>query len=194
MDGQWTDSFTIKATSHAKHSGSGSSTADKLKAKAHSVVEDFKHSSNPTTPLKVPPQDTQDPYESQKAWASVKAAIEKGDMDLVHVEKSKIENAQRELRKKEKDEGRVWERRFFEKHDKSEIFESLAGGYCPTGIEAEKTGGVWRFDETKKVENKKVQEGDEKAKEQAKEVEEKRGVGAVVDKPPPSMAPQESVD
>ena len=195
VDGQWTDSFTIKATSHSKHHSGGSSATDKLKAKhSSSTIDEFKHSSNAKSSLHVPPIETQDPYESHRAWAPVKAAIEKGDMDTVHVEKSKIENAQRELRKKEKGEGKVWERRFFIQQDKCDIFESLAGGYCPQGIEAEKTGGVWRFDESKKVENKKVQDGDEEAKAHAKEVEEKRGVGAAADQAPPSLAPQQSVD
>ena len=66
-------------------------------------------------------------------------------MDTVSIEKSKIENAQRELRRKEQSEGREWERRFFTRVPTPDpIFEALAK---PIGerIESEKTGGVWRF-------------------------------------------------
>lgn len=71
-------------------------------------------------------------------------------MDTVHIEKSKIENSQRELRKKEQAEGREWQRRYFTRGQAPEkLFEELAR---PIGerIEADKTGGVWRFDEGKK--------------------------------------------
>ena len=93
-------------------------------------------------------------------------------MDIVHVEKSKIENAQRELRRKEQTEGREWQRRFFKKLPSDPVFDKLArhcGGAMT--IEAEKTGGVWRFDEGMKA-----------------------GLmdGGVVEKGPPSAAPQES--
>lgn len=71
-------------------------------------------------------------------------------MDTVGAEKSKIENSQRELRRKEQSEGREWERRFFKRVQGCSIFEALAG---PIGekIESDKTGGVWRFDEKKVV-------------------------------------------
>ena len=94
-------------------------------------------------------------------------------MDIVHVEKSKIENAQRELRRKEQAESREWQRRFFKKlpGNTDEVFEKLAKP-CGERIEAEKTNGVWRFDESKKS--------------------EREDMGVVVDQAPPSSAPQES--
>ena len=72
-------------------------------------------------------------------------------MDTVHIEKSKIENTQRELRRKEQAEGREWQRRFFKRSSSPDtIFEKLVRPIPGERIEAEKTGGVWRFDESKK--------------------------------------------
>ncbi|KAL9629134.1 MAG: hypothetical protein Q9164_007008 [Protoblastenia rupestris] len=161
IEGQWTDSFTIKA-------GGGSG----LKKHSGDPIDSYNAKTAKTTPLIVPPLDQQDPYESNRAWQSVAAGIQKGDMDIVHIEKSKIENAQRELRRKEQAEGREWQRRFFKKlpGNTDDMFEKLARP-CGERIEAEKTGGVWRFDESKKT--------------------HQAGQGAVVDQPPPSAAPQQ---
>lgn len=94
--------------------------------------------------------DQQDPWEANKAWDKVITAITKGDMDTTNAEKSKIENAQRELRKKEQAENREWERKFFVRRDKSEEWWDKLAQACPgERIESEKTGGVWRFDPEK---------------------------------------------
>lgn len=136
VEGQWTDGFVIKE-------GGG-------KKLGHSTeIDSFSHKNAPKTNLIVPPLESQDLYEAKKAWSLVAQAISKGDMDTTSIEKSKIENAQRELRKKEQAEGREWERAFFRRlPGPDKVFETLAK---PIGekIEAEKTGGVWRFDETK---------------------------------------------
>ena len=98
-------------------------------------------------------------------------------MDQVHVEKSKIENEQREMRKKEQAEGREWQRRFFKRSDKPEpLWEKLAK---PIGekVEADKTGGVWRFDESKKA--------DPVAKINASEGQEAPAEGAAVQQQAP---------
>src|SRR5690606_15926285 len=101
-----------------------------------------------TTPLTIAPLEEQDPLESRRAWAKVQAAILKGDMDTTGIEKSKIENEQREMRKKEKEEGREWERRYFTKVEENPIFTKLAD---KIGMQAEpdKTGGIWVYDEEK---------------------------------------------
>ena len=132
IDGQWTDTFTIR---------------DGTK-KAGGEIETYNAKTSKTTPLIVAPLDQQDAYESNRAWQHVAAAISKGDMDTVGIEKGKIENAQRELRRKEQNEGREWERRFFNRMPGCRIFETLSK---PVGerIEIEKTGGVWRFDSAK---------------------------------------------
>ena len=138
-EGQWTDKFVIKAGDgkHAKE-------IDRYSGKAMK-----------TTPLIVAPLEQQDPYESRKAWRNVAKSIEKGDMDATSHFKSRIENAQRELRRKEQQEKREWERTFFRNVDPKEepMFEKLvhmisgSGGWA--GAEPDKTGGVWRFDSNK---------------------------------------------
>jgi hypothetical protein len=128
-EGQWTDTFTIR-------DGSKKSAA---------AVDSYNAKANPTTQLIVAPLDQQGPYESHRAWQHVAAAIRRTDMDTVHIEKSKIENAQRELRKKEQAEGREWQRRFFQRlPGPCPIFEQLAR-VIGERIESDKTGGVWRF-------------------------------------------------
>lgn len=137
-DGQWSNSFKIRD------------------ARSKKDVETFTVTSMKTTPLTVAPFEKQDVYESRRAWRDVAVAIEKGDMDATSVAKTKIEVAQRELRKKEKDQGQEWERRFFkrvnEKDDRTfmrlaTMLELTQGNGA--GIESDRTGGVWRFDEAR---------------------------------------------
>lgn len=129
VDGQWTGEFTIK---------------DSKK----SVVDTWKAKDHPTTPLKISPVEDQDELESRRAWAKVAAAIQKGDMNIVSGEKGAIENSQRHLRKQESEQGREWDRVFFSRLERSEVFEKLAGKMGES-LEPEKTNGLWRFDETK---------------------------------------------
>ncbi|KAM5479192.1 Oxysterol-binding protein 4 [Microsporum canis] len=105
----------------------------------------------------------EDIYESRRAWKDVAAAVEKGDMDALSMAKSKIENAQRELRKIEAEEKREWDRRFFKRIDldgsddeESNTFKKLlkmaglgadSSSSSPSSfIDSDKTGGIWRFD------------------------------------------------
>jgi hypothetical protein len=92
--------------------------------------------------------EEQDEMESRRAWQRVAAAIGKGDMDVTSAEKTRIENEQREMRKKEKEEGREWERRFFSRMEKDGVFEAL-GKKIGESLDAEKTGGVWTWDAEK---------------------------------------------
>ena len=132
VEGQWNTGFVIKDGSK-KHGAE---------------VEAFDHKTRKITSLTLAPLEEQDPLESNKAWQKVKEAILKSDMDTVGLEKSKIENAQREMRKKEQAEGREWQRRFFTKQESDPLFEKLAK---PIGerIENDKTNGIWRFDSQK---------------------------------------------
>lgn len=61
--------------------------------------------------------DEQHELESQRAWKEVADAIRANRTDLIRVHKSSIENAQRELRKKEEAEGTQWEHRWFVKSE-----------------------------------------------------------------------------
>jgi len=138
VEGQWTDSFTIK-------SGGGGHL------KKVEPIDSYNAKTAKITPLQVAPLEQQDPYESNRAWEKVAAGIIKGDMDTVHIEKSKIENTQRELRKKEQAEGREYKRRFFKRlQGQDEVFGNLVKYIPGEKIEAEKTGGVWRFEQGKK--------------------------------------------
>lgn len=71
--------------------------------------------------LTVKPLEAQHALESRKAWAKVADAIRAGDYDLIHKEKSLIENAQREQRKLEKEGGVLWEPRWFNQVDLREL-------------------------------------------------------------------------
>ncbi|KAL4978216.1 hypothetical protein BDW66DRAFT_130541 [Aspergillus desertorum] len=129
VDGQWSNTFTIKD------------------ARTKKDVETVSVQDLQTTPLTLAPIEEQDLYESRRAWSDVAANIETGNMDAVSAAKGKIENAQRELRKVEKAEGREWERRFFERVDDNQDpeFLELARKAGLTSLESDKTGGVWRF-------------------------------------------------
>lgn len=135
VDGQWSDTFTIK------------------NARTKEVVDCWVVKDNETTPLTLAPLEKQDLYESRRAWAEVADNIKKGDMDAVSGYKSRIENAQRELRRVEKEQGREWERRFFNRIDEKDddpLFQQVASSIDLAGcLEADKTGGIWRFDTTR---------------------------------------------
>ncbi|KAI0594963.1 hypothetical protein F4775DRAFT_595724 [Biscogniauxia sp. FL1348] len=136
--GQWTKAFEIH-TGPAKHNSS------------KTLLETWDPSTVSTSELIVAPLEKQHPLESRRAWANVAAGIAKGDMDLVGKEKTKIEQAQRAMRKAEQAEGRVWERRYFTaRTDEDPDLATLADyvGLNPNG-DADKTGGLWRFDAAK---------------------------------------------
>lgn len=80
-------------------------------------------------PLKVKPISEQHPLESRKAWSDVAKAIELGDMRLISKTKSKLENAQREMRKLEFKNGTKWKTRWFKEidFDKMNLVEDLSG-------------------------------------------------------------------
>jgi mannose/cellobiose epimerase-like protein (N-acyl-D-glucosamine 2-epimerase family) len=94
-------------------------------------------------------------------------SIEKGDMDATSHYKSRIENGQRTLRRKEADEKREWRRVFFStvdpKDTSEQTFQQLVkmimaphlGTSAWEGVAPDKTAGVWRFDDTKAAQAKK---------------------------------------
>lgn len=135
--GQWTKDFQINSGS-AKHAGKDT------------FIEIYDPAKAPTTKLTVAPIQQQHPLESRRAWSRVAAAIAKGDLDAVGVEKGKIETAQREMRLKEKAEGRAWQRQYFSVNTGDEVLARLGSVVgVPAHGDAEKTGGVWRFDPVK---------------------------------------------
>ncbi|RFU33089.1 Fructose-bisphosphate aldolase, partial [Scytalidium lignicola] len=130
--GQWSKSFDIREGSH----------------KSGPLIETFDANAAAVTPLQIAPIEKQDQLESRRAWAKVAAGIAAGDMEVVGNEKTLIEVAQRELRAKEKAEGRVWERRYFSVVEGDSIVDQLAPK-IGLNVEADKTGGIWRYDEKK---------------------------------------------
>jgi len=155
VTGQWTKSFDIHL---GPPKGNKSST----------LVESYDAATVPAAQLTVAPVEAQHPLESRRAWARVAAAIAKGDLDAVSTEKGKIENAQREMRAKEKTEGRMWQRRYFTvRSDPDPVLGDLAThvGLSDHG-DSDKTGGLWRFDPSKanKARSQGLPSGDEAAK------------------------------
>ncbi|KAL5339150.1 hypothetical protein BJX70DRAFT_172333 [Aspergillus crustosus] len=138
VEGQWSDTFTIKDTRTKKD------------------VETVTVRTLTTTPLSLAPIEQQDIYESRRAWRDVATNIDSGNMDAVSIAKGKIENAQRDLRKAEKAEDREWERRFFDRvsEDYDPVFSKLAQKAGLTSLEGDKTGGVWRFNKDKAADAK----------------------------------------
>ncbi|EME41754.1 hypothetical protein DOTSEDRAFT_73974 [Dothistroma septosporum NZE10] len=128
--GSWTDSFTIE-DSHGK------------------VVENYDAKKEPRTELQVANLKDQDPLETRRAWKKVADAIAKSDMNLVSVEKTKIEEHQRALRKNEKEAGKDWNRTFFSQAKSLPIFEKLIKEVPSGSLEQEQTGGIWVFDQEK---------------------------------------------
>ncbi|ESZ96835.1 hypothetical protein SBOR_2756 [Sclerotinia borealis F-4128] len=101
--------------------------------------------------LTVRPIDQQRDYESRRAWRGVTKAMEDGDIGGIGREKARIENAQREMRRLEKVEGRVWERRFFVEVEggsgRDEVKEGLVRGLDAEaeGVGLQSGGGSWKW-------------------------------------------------
>lgn len=140
VEGQWSGEFTIKKTA------------------TQEVIEKFSTSSIPKTPFTIAPIEKQHPLESRRAWQHVVDGIEKGDIFTVGHEKAKIENEQREMRKREKAEGREFQRKYFSKMKEDPVAERLAEGIKgSTSMKGDMDGhhGIWMFDEQK---YKKIQQ------------------------------------
>ncbi|KAG5354943.1 Oxysterol-binding protein-like protein 4 [Yarrowia sp. B02] len=100
--------------------------------------------------LSVKPIDAQDALETQKAWAPVREAIIEGDYDKIHTEKSKIEQAQRDLRAEEKEKGEAWQRKWFTEATSSKedpvadpVYQSLLQELGEEGLFVRESN--WRF-------------------------------------------------
>ena len=123
-------------------------------------VDTYDAANTEQTTLEVKPIEEQHPLESRRAWAKVAEGVQKGNMDAVSQEKTKIENAQRVARAQEKAENRSWEGRYFTAlNGKDPVLEGegKAAG-VPTDGDAKQTGGLWRFDAAKdaKVKGEKL--------------------------------------
>lgn len=130
--GQWSGSFTIKD------------------AKSGTVIEEYDSTTSVDnlTPISVPPLEEQDPMESRRLWNKFATKMKDGDLSGVSAEKNRIEVRQRQMRKDEEKEGKIWERRYFSKTSVDPKVEALCAK-VGVKIDPELTGGFWQFDEGK---------------------------------------------
>lgn len=140
VTGQWNTTLEFYAGAAKKNS-------------KDTLVDQYDAEAAQQTQLELAPVEKQHPLESRRAWAKVAAGIQIGDMDVVSIEKGKIENAQRALRHKETSDETAWKRRYFTAvsvGDTDAVLQELgaAGGVALDG-ERDKTGGLWRFDAKK---------------------------------------------
>ena len=88
-----------------------------------------------------------DPWETQEAWKDVMMLLRQGDVKAAGLEKTKLEDAQRALRKKMPEE--EWRPLYFDAKDEwYPTFDKLAQGTAME-LNKEKTNGVWRFNNEK---------------------------------------------
>jgi hypothetical protein len=109
---------------------------------------------NPTAPENTPapvtltPLPEQDPWESRRAWSAVRTALQNHDFRAVVREKSKVEQAQRDMRASERQKGKKWKPLLFKslQGQEYEKFWELTEGFEGWRLWDERTLGVWRVD------------------------------------------------
>ena len=116
------------------------------------VVEEYAvdGAGNGPAAMEIAPVEEQDPWESRRAWAGVLRGLRTGDMRTVVAEKSRIEQAQREMRASEAARGVAREPLLFRSRpgDEHEVFHRLAER-LDWQLHADKTKGVWRVDDAR---------------------------------------------
>lgn len=125
-EGSWSESFTLK-------DGSGK------------VIDTYDVGSAQATDFNTVPLEQQDPWESRRAWAGVIESIHTGNMQGVADNKSSLENAQRELRKRPNTSEDKWQAVFFRKESSNPVAEKLLA-VVGESFDPQSTCGAWRFD------------------------------------------------
>ena len=123
-EGQWTGAFSIA-------DAAGRAVAGHDPAKTRAVAPEVRD------------VDAQGELESRRAWRAVAEAIRAGDMERTQREKSAIENRQRELRRREQEEGREWARQYFARAARDEAWERAAAALGGDEAAPDTAGGVW---------------------------------------------------
>lgn len=133
IGGIWTESLVVK-------DGSGKE------------IETYEAAATKAAEFRTTSIDEQDPWESRKAWHGVISSIHEGNMQGVADSKSKLETAQRELRKKDDTSEENWKALFFRKEQRNPIAEKLLD-VIGEKFNPASTCGVWKFDheEAKKL-------------------------------------------
>lgn len=138
ISGSWSSRFTIFDASGEKME-----------------VFDLSDTENEPVPASLVPLGEQSPWESRRAWGPTFDAIRKGDFTAVVNEKSKLENAQRHMRKRELMEGRRWDSMFFSRctevgGEEDDVVQRLLGELdFAEAVRLRGTNGCWRFDKAK---------------------------------------------
>lgn len=125
-EGSWSESFAVK-------DGSGKQ------------MDDYDVAAAPSTDFRTAPLHQQDPWESRKAWQGVIESTHAGNMQGVADNKSKLEDAQRELRKRSDTGEEAWEALFFQKEKSNPVAEKLLA-VVGESFDPRDTCGAWRFD------------------------------------------------
>ncbi|KAK4626530.1 hypothetical protein CLAFUW4_04464 [Fulvia fulva] len=115
-----------------------------IKDESGQVIESYDVAAAHSSEFRVPPLEKQDAFESRKAWNGVISSITSGNMQGVADNKSKLENAQRELRKRSETSEESWKPLFFKRETTERVAEKLLG-QIGQGLEVESTCGVWKF-------------------------------------------------
>lgn len=128
VEGQWSDKFDVI------HSGT--------------VLETIDTAAPPPTVIY---PDIKDNWETRSAWKSTIEALKGGNTKIAGVEKSKLEEAQRALRRKEAVQEKEWKPIFFSTKDQNEGQSSFKNLARETSwqLHYEKTKGIWSFDAEK---------------------------------------------
>jgi hypothetical protein len=129
VDGNWTDTLTFK-------DGSGS------------TIDTYQVGSTPATDFRTVPLEQQDPWESRKAWSGVISSIHSGNMQGVADAKSKLENGQREMRKRPETSEEKWTSLFFQRDDNDPVAQKLLD-VVGEKMDVAGTCGVWKFNKEK---------------------------------------------
>ncbi|KAK4234769.1 protein kes1 [Achaetomium macrosporum] len=103
---------------------------------------------NEPVPMDIEPLEAQDPWESRRAWSGVLHGLRVGDMRMVVAEKTKVEQAQRQMRASEAKRGVAWEPLLFRSlpGESHEVFHRLSEG-MGWQLHHERTNGVWKVDD-----------------------------------------------
>lgn len=132
VSGSWSDKWEIR----------DGKTGEILK------IYEYEAEENKPAPMEIDPIDTQDPWESRRAWGQVISGLTNGDLGSASAAKGRLEDAQRRMRAKEKQAGLKWEPLLFKSlsGDQHSIFDRLTTGTA-WKLGAEQTKGVWRINQ-----------------------------------------------
>lgn len=126
LSGQWSGKFKIQDCSN------------------DAFRETYDMSTSTPVPMTLQPEAEQDPWETRKAWRKVYEALGRGDMQATSREKSRIEEAQRAMRKCEAREKERWKPLFFTKsYEDDGVLQSLSAT-AAQDVARRKTEGVWK--------------------------------------------------